>query len=72
MGRAGRGFAPRNYLLRLVIQSQDAAAATALRAKWQESLWFDCQAPDIQEHFPNLLEASDGLTPRVEGSQTSA
>ncbi len=57
--------------LRLVIQSQDSAAATALHGKWVEAARLLAKREDLPKPFrlPNLDKVASLLRPNVEGDR---
>jgi hypothetical protein len=57
---------PPQLSIKLVVQSQDADAARRLQAKWIDATKFAAQLPKAIELFPNLLEVSESLTPKVD------
>jgi hypothetical protein len=60
---------PPKMSIRVVVQSQDAAAATALRAKMTEIVKIASAWWMAKEYTPRLLEMSAQLLPEVEGNR---
>ena len=68
MGTVGIDLPPK-MSIRVVVQSQDAAAATALRAKMTEIVKIASAWWMAKEYTPRLLEMSAQLLPEVEGNR---
>lgn len=60
---------PPNLSITLVVQSQDAAAAKALRVKWLEVAKRASQWWKVKEYLPNFLKLSENLAPAAEDSR---
>ncbi len=54
--------------LRIVIQSEDGSAATALCERWQRLLRMVGGMKDVQQFFPQFGELAKALTPKVQGN----
>lgn len=65
---AGIDLPPR-VSLRLVVKSQDAAAAAALHAKWTEVVRLVGQWKEVRGLVPNFDRAASLLSPKVEGDR---
>ncbi len=63
---------PPRMALRVVVKSQDAQAAEALRTRWLEFLRFAGQQKEVREFLPTFDEAAKLLVPRVEGDRLVA
>jgi hypothetical protein len=55
--------------IKLVVQSQDAENANALRAKWNNGLHFAAQLPAVKTLLPNVMNISESLMPGVDGNR---
>ena len=60
---------PPQFSLKLVIQSQDADAAKALRQKWDELARIIGQDEEVRRLAPNFAAVQEILTPKVEGDR---
>ena len=60
---------PLQFSVRLVIQSQDAEAAKALRQKWDELARLIGQSDDVRKSVPNFAALQEIFTPKVEGDR---
>lgn len=61
--------APPKMSLRMVVQSQDEAAAAALRAKWLEFVEFLSTREEARKMLRDFEEAAALMTPTVEGNR---
>lgn len=61
---------PPRTMIRLVVKSQDAQAAEALRAKWGEGLAAVAKIPDVRREFPQVDKYVSLLMPKVEGDHS--